>query len=724
MPSRAKSSPLMITPSWPRSATSSDGPVSSVAAGAYQLAGDGFVAAAFGHRTSRVGDPQLHTHVLVANLARGSDGAWGALDGRLLYRELTTAGYLYQAVLRHQLTRRLGVAWEPVTRGSADIQGIPKPVLRGFSRRRTVIEAAMAEHNASPGRGAAVATLATRPPKDHHADFGVLQAEWRARAAVLGLDPSGLDRLVGIARPVPVAVDVSDLARAVTAQSATFDRRAVLRALAERASAGATIGVLETQVERLLASPRVVRLAGDRYTTHEMLRLEATILSSARARLAAHAGVVPAEVVDRELRARGLLSAEQTRMVRHLTRSGRGVDVVIGVAGAGKTAALAGAHAAWQRAGHTTVGVALAARAAAELHQHTGMPTSTLAAFLQDLDQPGHDTPANAVIVVDEAGMVGTRQLARLLAHANKADAKVVLVGDDRQLPAIEAGGAVAALARQLPTVRLGENRRQRDPIERRALAELRAGHARQAIARLAAHHRITICDTPVRAREQLINDWMTARQTGEDVLMLASRRRDVDALNQLARHRLAVAGELPPGGITLAEHNFTIGDRVMTLHNQRRLGVTNGARGTIDAIAPDGVAVRFDDGRHVSLPDAYTQSGHLTHAYAITIHKAQGLTCDRALVLANAGITREAGYTALSRGRNENRLYAVTCEPTHLDVGHGINQADRGDALHGLVTSLETTRRKQLALDTPPISPARTAAAIEPPDLSIGLEL
>lgn len=234
-------------------------------AGARQLPGDGFVAAAFGHRTSRAGDPQLHTHVLVANLARGSDAGWGALDGRLLYRQLSTAGYLYQAVLRHELTSRLGVAWGPVARGSADIDDIPTAVLRAFSRRRTAIEAAMSEHGASRGRGAAIATLATRPAKDERTPLGALRIQWHERAVALEFEHGGLDRLTRAAQPALIPVDAVGLGDALTAETASFDRRAVLRALAERASAGATIEVLEAHADQFLTAPPVVRLAEDRY---------------------------------------------------------------------------------------------------------------------------------------------------------------------------------------------------------------------------------------------------------------------------------------------------------------------------------------------------------------------------------------------------------------------------------------------------------------------------
>ena len=628
-------------------------------AGARQLAGDGFVAAAFRHRTSRAGDPQLHTHVLVANLARGSDGAWSALDARLLYRHLRTAGYLYQAQLRDGLTRQLGIVWGPVTRGSAEIAGIPKAVLQAFSRRRAEITEAMAQHGTTSRRGAQIAALATRQPKDHHTSASQLRGEWHRRASALGFDPTATLALVGRAptRAIP-SVDESELAHAATLETASFDRRDVLRTVAERAAAGATVEQLERRADRFLTGPSVVHLAEGLYTTPEMLRLEAAILTHAQRRTGAGLGLVPAEVRASVLRDRLGLSHEQTRMVDYLTASGHGVDVVLGVAGSGKTQALEAAHAAWRAAGHHTIGVALAARAAAELQARSNIPAGTLDALLHDLERHAGGLPGRSVVVLDEAGMVGTRKLARLLAHADAAHAKVVLVGDPRQLPEIEAGGAYAALARHLPAVTLTQNRRQRDPVDRQVLAELRRGDATAAIQRLRHHGRLTTTETPEAAREQMVADWHAARHAGHDTLMLAVRRGDVEKLNQLARHQLLATGQIQPDGITARGRNFSVGDRVMALSNRRYLNVVNGDRGTITAASEQRVEITLDRGPNVTLPGAYLHAGHLTHAYALTIHKAQGLTCDRALVLASRALHQEAGYTALSRGRIENRLY------------------------------------------------------------------
>ncbi len=642
-------------------------------AGAERLHTEGFLGAAFRHRTSRAGDPQLHTHVLIANLVRGTDGAWATLDSRGLYRGVRTGGYLYQAHLRHELTKRLSVGWGPVVKGCAELEGIAQPVLRAFSRRRIDIEVALEVHGASGRHAAQIATLATRAPKHYDTDAVSLRHEWQQRADALGLHPGRVRRLVD-RTPAREAREPDHrlLAAVLTEEHSTFDELAVLRGLAEQARSGAAIDQLRVQARGFLANPVVVQVAPGLYTTREMLALERTLVASAQARVDTGAGVVPAATVNQVIAASGSLSREQLTMVRMLTTAGDGVDVVVGVAGAGKTQALAAARQAWTAVGYDVRGAALAARAAAELQARSQIPATSLDALLAALDRAHRPLSARTVLVLDEAGMVGTRKLARLLTHAERAHAKVVLVGDDHQLPEIQAGGAFAGLGNRLPTIRLTQNRRQHDPLERHALAELRAGRADRALEHLTARGRISTAPTRADAHREMINRWFATRRDSDDVIMLAARRSDVQQLNRYAQAALVTAGRLPQPRLEVRGHEFAVGDRVMTLHNWRRHGLINGERGIITAINGADVAVQFDAGSHTTLPPSYLRAGHLTHAYAMTIHKAQGLTADRCLVLGDDTLSREAAYTALSRGRLGNHLVVVSFEEPHRDIGHG----------------------------------------------------
>ena len=646
--------------------------------GVHRVATSGFVAAAFRHRTSRAGDPHLHTHVLVANLCRGLDGRWGALDGRGLYLHKMDAGAVYQAELRAELTRRLGVEWLAPSKGTAELAGIPPKLLKAFSRRRAEIEAALAERGESSARASEVATLATRRSKERSVDPAALAADWVERAGALGFDASDIDKLVTRRRQVDrPAILRNELGAQLTEHASHFDRRHVIRAIAETARAGANVADLEHVADRFLRSPDVVALTPDdvigmRYSTEAVLTAERTVLDHHTRGRDAAVGIVDQTAVEREIAARPTLSAEQARMVGTLTTSGAAVDVVVGAAGTGKTFALDACRAAWQTSGHRVVGTALAARTAAQLEAGTGIPSFTIATLLRHLERDR--LVRNTVVVVDEAGMVGSRALARLVRAAAATGGKVVLVGDHHQLPEIEAGGVFRVLAREGTAIVLTENRRQRRRNDRRLLADLRAGRISNAVARLRRHGGVITADNADALRQHLVDDWKAAVDNGDNALMLARRRTDVGDLNRRARRAYLDSWDLDPsteqvvGGLSLCE-----GDRVVALRNRRSLGVMNGDSGTVTSIGGDAgeVTVRLDRGPTVDLPAGYVADGHLDHGYALTIHKAQGATCDRTFVLGDETLHRETGYTALSRGREENRLYVMGADLDADSPGH-----------------------------------------------------
>lgn len=692
----------------------------------------GFVAAAFRHRTSRAGDPLLHTHTLVANLIHGDDGKWSALDGRLLYSHAKTAGYLYQAQLRKELTRRLGVEWTQVRNGAAEIQGIPRAAINEFSRRRAEIEIRLEQRGEQSARAAQVATLDTRRAKDHGVRPEGLQPEWERRAADVGLTRKELKQVLGRswANYRPLSSGLTDELfgpDGLTRDASSFTVREVIQALCERRGPGVSAAQIEKEANELLESDLVVRLSAaksdflltatslrlgngqvvpsvndaTRYSTKEMLRLEERLIRRALDRQGASVAVADKTVLKSALIRRHSLSREQRRMVEDLTCSGRGVEVVVGKAGTGKTFALDAARDVWESSGAKVIGCALSARAAKELEAGSGIASSTIAALMKDLDDwntPGMER--DLVVIVDEAGMVGTRQLDALLNHAEEAGAKVVLVGDDKQLPEIAAGGAFRALAEQLPAIELSEVRRQRNSWERDALELLREGRSAEAVEVYGERDRLVVGRDAAETRAALVADWWQASQEGQAV-MIAARKADVADLNDKARTILKSQGLLDGAELTVRGRSFSVGDEVMTLRNDRGLGVINGSRGVVENIDLNAgeLEVRLDDERLVTLPSGYLEAGHVAHSYAITGHKAQGMTADRAFVLGDDSLYREWGYVAMSRGREENRLYVV--------MGEGCGRDDVGGAIERpyevdqLVRSLERSRAKSLAFDT-----------------------
>jgi conjugative relaxase-like TrwC/TraI family protein len=636
------------------------------AGGEERIATSGMVAAAFRHRTSRAGDPQLHTHVLVANVVKGEDGRWSAPDARLLYFHARTAGFVYQAALRAHLQETPGLGFTAMHNGVAEVVGVRVALTRAFSTRRAEIEVVLARHGASSRFAGEIAALDTRAPKIRPPVDGVtLRQRWAAQAAQLGLDPSDLQRLVLRSRASALEPDADAFVahllspEGLTAHESAFERRDVVRALAEQATGGVHVGELEARTESVLAARNAVFLAGHapggegHWSTRELLALERRLLAGAANRRDESAGVAGAQALVDALLAHPMLSHEQRIMVERLVDGGHGVDVVVGVAGAGKTTALAAARQAWQRSGFAVVGTALSARAAAGLDSGAGIPSVTVARFVQD----GPELTRRHVVVVDEAGMVGTRDLGRLLGRASAAGAKVVLVGDHRQLPEIAAGGAFAALAERLDAIELTENRRQDEAWERTGLAELRSGEVARALEAYGNHERLHVAPSADAVQRALVAGWLGARGDGP-VRMLAVRRADVFALNDLARQALLEEGRLGTEVAKAGEQAFALGDEVVCLRNDASLGVLNGTRGTV--VAPGvagGVALLVgDDLRY--LPGKYLEAGHLDYSYAVTVHKSQGETVERAFVYGTSSLYREAGYVALSRARVRTDVY------------------------------------------------------------------
>jgi len=308
----------------------------------------------------------------------------------------------------------------------------------------------------------------------------------------------------------------------------------------------------------------------------------------------------------------------------------------------------------------------------------------------------GAELAEGAVLIVDEAGMVGTRDLAALASATERSRAKLVLVGDDRQLPEIQAGGGFAALAQRLGAIELREVRRQGEQWDRAALAELRGGNVDAFARAYLDHGRLVGAPHAEAARAAMVDDWLAAHESGGTALMIAHRRRDVADLNARARDRMRASGRLGPDVLAVGERRFAVGDRVVTTRNQRALGLVNGQTGVLASFRDAQLEIRFDDGRWGSIPERYARDGHLDHAYATTAHRAQGATVDHAFVLGSDELYREWGYTAMSRHRHSARFY-IAATPTYLNEPAAPLQAGEDVALK-VASVLAGSRAKELA--------------------------
>jgi hypothetical protein len=442
-----------------------------------------------------------------------------------------------------------------------------------------------------------------------------------------------------------------------------------------------------------------------------MLAIEADLARRAETRRGKGCGLVSAEVVERVLSARPDLGDDQRVALRRLVTSGDGVEIIVGAAGCGKTYLLDAARDAWQRAGYQVVGASLAAIAAAGLETGAGIPSVTVHRLLADLANPdAGGISAQTVLVIDEAAMVGSRTLHALAVCAARASAKLVLCGDDRQLPEIDAGGGFRLLTQCLEPLTLTHNRRQIHPWERHALAQMRDGKVPDAVTGYTRAGRIIIAPTAQACRQTMIDHWWALLDGGSDpaqVLLIAAARADADDLGDRAQRRLLDTGRLGSRASTAGHHVLYVGDRVIATRNDHRLGIRNGDRGTIaSAHGGGGLSVAFEALGERTLPARYV-ADHLRLGYGLTAHRAQGVTVEHTLLLGSDTCYRELGYSALSRGCDTNAIYLT-------DTNVGPDPVDPTDALIDRLSVSRAERPATAALPRLPDlgDPAQARAA------------
>ena len=443
-------------------------------------------------------------------------------------------------------------------------------------------------------------------------------------------------------------------------------------------------------------------LGQDRFTTRAMIEAEQRLHRAAdlMAERERH------EVGDRDrhdalarAEARGLvLSGEQAEALAHVT-DGYDLGVVVGYAGTGKSAMLGVAREAWEAAGYEVRGVALSGIAAENLESGSGIASSTIASLEYGWGQGRDALTARDVLVIDEAGMVGTRQLERVLSHAAEVGAKVVLVGDPQQLQSIEAGAAFRSIHDRHGGVEISEVRRQREDWQREATRDLATGRTDDAIRAYDNHGMVHEVASREEARGDLIETWNRDRQAspGKSRIILTHPNDEVRALNEAARDRMRASGDLGDDvrlSVERGARGFASGDRIMFLQNERGLGVKNGTLGTVEQVNARTMAVRTDDGRAVSFD--LKDYNRIDHGYAATIHKAQGVTVDRTYVLATPGMDSHGSYVALSRHRDG------------VDLHYG---RDDFAGQNRLVRTLSRDRAKDMASDYEQLLPARDYA-------------
>ncbi len=674
--------------------------------GAIRERADGLVVASYRHRTSRAGDPQLHQHAIVANMARGPDSRWTALDSVRARDFKMALGAIHEAELRANIAA-LGLRWKPLDRkGLAELECIDRPLLREFSKRRAEIEQAALGSKES-ARAMAGAALSTRRVK-REVDMPAIE---RAVA-----DSIGAPQLAAIRdltamnhERAPVTVDYDWMAgpEGLTMMRNAFTRNDVIIAVARSASQGIHAGEILDHVERFLERGEVIELAGGRYTTQDLLNAEGARQQAQVGRIDERTGIA----TDRALRngTGGLsLNNGQRAVVEAVFRSGRGVEIIESQAGTGKTFTADAIRAVAEENGSRVIGTAPTGRAARELESQAGIESYTVDSLLRKLDRGDLQLRWNDVVVADEMGMAGSRPSARLEQYATDAGAKLIEFRDTRQLQSVLAGGELQGVHEQLGGLALTEIVRQRDPEERRALGRMHAGDVDAYITHQERRGRVAYHATIEQAVAAYTRN---VRQVGFDqVALVVPTNAMAQLANELVRIHRWDNGELGKegviGGLRLAE-----GDRVVFRLNDHRNGgkhlqVSNGDRGTVTRIHGLGAEVRLDSGVQRSVNRDYIEGGYLQIGYAGTVHTHQGQTVERTVVAGRADeMYAELAYVAASRARDTTDIYVISDnrrDTARSDIGP-LSQEVVRDQREELIRTMSESRSEQLAVEQLP---------------------
>ncbi|TFD47007.1 conjugal transfer protein [Cryobacterium frigoriphilum] len=697
-----------------------------------QVAVTGLIATAFDHFDSRAGDPHLHTHVVISNKVQTVlDGRWCSLDGRPMHEAVVALSELHETLFADALTRSLGVRWEPRERGrdrhpAWAVRGVPEALVAEFSTRSQhidvetdrLIEAYVASQGRRPSavtitKLRAQATLATRPAKQVHS-LAQLTAAWRERAGrVLGRDALVVvdDPVVLRAEDLPLSAPEALGLRVMTAVSekratwrhwnliAEAARQSMPYRFASASDREAIVGLIADAAERAslrLTPPElaVSPVAFQRKDGTSVFRpkhsvvFTSTELLEAEARLLARAGLltaprvaVPSSVARRRLPGGGVLAADQLAALTAVAGSGRVVDVLVGPAGAGKTTAMNALRRAWEsvHGAGSVVGLAPSAAAATVLATDLGITTENLSKWWHAHLSDGTTFQAGQLVIIDEASLAGTLPLDRVTALAATAGAKVLLVGDYAQLQSVDAGGAFSLLVHdRADAPELFDVHRFVHEWEKAASLGLRQGDP-DSIDLYAAHDRLFDGDTESMT-DAAYAAWRADIRLGKSTVLISDSNEAVAALNVRARTELILEGRVDARR-EADLHDGTraaAGDTVITRRNDRRLcasrtWVRNGDRWVVVGVRRDGgVEVRRPGrrwGSTVVLPAAYVAE-HVELGYAVTSHRAQGLTTDTAHVVVAPSMPRENFYVAMTRGREANSAYVAVDRPDVAHVG------------------------------------------------------
>ncbi|MDG3065994.1 MobF family relaxase [Thauera mechernichensis] len=689
------------------------------------------VAATFRHGTSREQDPQLHTHAFVMNLAVRDDGKVSSIDPRQMMRWQKAIGAAYRAELAENLR---GLGYQVERDGDAfRVVGVSRAIEAEFSQRRQQITARLQELGLRDAKSSENVALETRRAK---AIVGQLELErqWTARAEALGLTPEAAAELRGDepGRPLEL-LKAGELLDKLTELDAVVDERKIYQAAAEAAQGAGGIrdATRLAETAKLLAVPLYDHVGGRTlYTTREMLAAEQSVLQIACARAQESAHRLSPQVVEKAITAMQAerstggapfrLRAEQRDAVLALTTNQGATALMVGDAGTGKSTALAAVREAYLSQGFSVIGAALAGKAAAELQAGAGIQSSTIDRLLIDVDGGRTVLNSRTVIVLDEAGMIDSRKMARVSQLARDAGAKLILVGDHKQLQPVGAGATFRHLAAEQPVARLQQIGRQREQWAREAVREMSRGEAEVALSKFIDRGLVRVERTHAAAVRAAADRFVMDRgEVGaERVQAIGATNAQVRDLNSEIRERLKASGEIrDPQEIQVrdgkdpekpAKLELAQAERIVITRNENRLGLKNGDFATVQWVSRNAVLLRLD--RTGETIEVDPRKVAMRHGYAATTHRLQGATVERAIVLGSEHTSREMAYVQASRARGETRWIFSGEKVRKLEESAGVKPGSEQqmiERLRGALDAMSKSQQKASTLDFKVADPA-----------------
>ena len=642
------------------------------------------VGAIFSHDTARgvpgeVPDANKHFHAVIANVVVREDGTTGALNAKPLFekRMKMALGAMFRAELSKEM-EEMGLRTIRPKRERTnelvswfELEAVPEGLIKAMSKRRNEIEKWLRKRGVSGAKASEKAALLTREVKGRFTQQE-LDSAWQklgqehgftARELTLAITPNDCQN-VDLEKEKTEAAKRA-LKSLMNSQS-RFSKTEFLEQVAIEAQTH-RIGIKEIQeavCDTLQNSKDIVRLKEvdglRQFTTEEMLHVEARMLSAAERLNQTTVHAVSLQDVHAVIKNTPTLRVEQREAIRHIC-SGSDVACVNGIAGSGKTFMLSVAREAWERAGYEVVGTTLAAKAARGLEEGSGIKSLHIHKLVQAVQNKELSIGSNNILVVDESGMVGTRMMEKLTQMVEQKGAKLVLVGDHRQLQAISAGAAFRVIGERVGNVELEEIVRQKESCARRVVRDVRDGRAENALHELSKRGQLFIGANHDSAISQLVNDWTkTAIDLGElkGSMVFAGTNVDVRELNARCQEKRMEAGHLGQEFVEIDGLTVHVGDRVMVTRNDKLLNLSNGSTGEVTAISGSFLRVRIDGQFQVEINTERFSS--LTLGYAMSTHKGQGVTCKNAYILSGDMMTdREMSYVQVSRARVFTKIYS-----------------------------------------------------------------